>query len=52
MKKASKARQVFREKEEQLVKLALLALKVSKDREVLKVRKAILARLALPVLKD
>ena len=52
MKKASKAREVFREKEEQLVKLALLALKVSKDQEVLKVRKEILAMSAQLVLKD
>jgi hypothetical protein len=52
VKKANKARQVFREKEEQLVKLALLVLKVSKDQEVLKVRKEILAMSALLVLKD
>ena len=52
MKKANKARQVFREKEEQLVKLVPLVLKVSKDREVLKVRKVILAMLDLLVLKD
>lgn len=52
MKKANKARQVFREKEEQLVKLALLVLKVFKDQEVLKVRKEILAMSALLALKD
>jgi hypothetical protein len=34
------------------VKLALLALKVSKDQEVLKVRKEILAMSAQLVLKD